>query len=251
MFISALRTLTTALVMAIYVVALAPPLLLWRALTRHSRPLYAAADFALRLGFALLGIRLRIAGAEHIRPHQAAVYVANHISNLDPPALYRTLSGVQPRVRTLYKAELRRVPLLGRVFDVAGFVPVERQRRGRRVEAFESAARALVGGHSFFVFPEGTRSRTGALLPFKQGAFRMAIAAQAPVIPTILAGGSEAMRKGSWIIRPVTVAIEFCPPIETHGLAETDREALIQRVRAAIARGDPATPGQRSTMNVN
>ncbi len=242
MFQAALRTFATALVLALYVLFAAPPLLIWTALSRNSRALYAGGDLGLRLVFGVAGVRLRVIGGEHIQRQRAAVYVANHLSNLDPPVLYRALSVVQPRVRTLYKAELRRLPLLVRVFDAAGFVPVERGRRERSVEALEGAARALAAGHSFFVFPEGTRGHTGALLPFKRGAFRMAIAAQVPIVPVTLSGGRDAMRKGSWIIRPVTMTVAFGPPIDTAGLGQTDRDVLISRVRQAIERDLPPAP---------
>ena len=85
------------------------------------------------------------------------------------------------------------------------------------------------------IFPEGTRSRTGELLPFKKGGFLMAIKAQAPVVPVAVSGGRDAMRKGSPLIWPVTVKVEFAPPVPTAGLTLDDRDALIERVREAIA----------------
>ena len=243
MFFAAVRTLATALVLAVYVVVFAPPLLLWTALARNTKALYAGGDFGVWLAFAFAGIRVRVRGGGHIQRHRAAVYVSNHLSNLDPPALYHALTVVRPRIRTIYKAELRRLPVLVRVFDAAGFVPLERASGERSVAALDRAADAMVAGYSFFVFPEGTRSRTGALLPFKRGAFRMAIAAQAPVVPVTLSGGRDAMQKGSWIIRPVTLTVEFGDPIETAGLEQHDRDALIARVHSAMERqlaGAPA-----------
>jgi 1-acyl-sn-glycerol-3-phosphate acyltransferase len=85
------------------------------------------------------------------------------------------------------------------------------------------------------VFPEGTRSRTGELLPFKKGGFVMAIKAQAPVVPVAVSGGRDAMRKGSRIIHPVTVTVEFCPRVDTSGMTFDDRDRLVAIVRDAIA----------------
>lgn len=85
------------------------------------------------------------------------------------------------------------------------------------------------------IFPEGTRSRTGTLLPFKKGGFIMAIKAQAPVVPTAIVGARNAMRKGSFIIRPVTVTVRFSAPIETVGLTIEDRDTLTNTVRDRIA----------------
>ena len=243
MFQAALRTFATALVLALYVLFAAPPLLIWTALSRNSRALYTGGDPWPSTG--LRGGR-RPPARDRRRAHPAAARGGLRREppppNLDPPVLYRALSVVQPRVWTLYKAELRRLPLLVRVFDAAGFVPVERGRRERSVKALEGAARALAAGHSFFVFPEGTRGHTGALLPFKRGAFRMAIATQVPIVPVTLSGGRDAMRKGSWIIRPVTMTVAFGPPIDTAGLGQTDRDVLIFRVRQAIKRDLPPAP---------
>ena len=102
-----------------------------------------------------------------------------------------------PRLRILYKAELRKLPILVRAFDLAGFVPLERGNPEQSLPAIERAAEALREGNSFLIFPEGTRSRTGELLPFKKGGFIMAMKGQAPVVPVAIAGARDAMRKGS------------------------------------------------------
>lgn len=231
---AALRTLAALVIVATYILLVAPPLLLWTALTRRSEALYVAGGTGVRLALALAGIRVKLVGAEHLQRERSALYAANHISNIDPPAVFYALSALYPRLRTLYKAELRRLPVLVWVFDFAGFVPVERANRDQSLPAVDRAAQALAAGNSFFVFPEGTRSRTGHLLPFKKGAFLMAIAAQAPVVPVAVSGSGDAMRKGSWVIHPVTVTIELAPPIETRGLEQGSREALVKQVRSAI-----------------
>jgi 1-acyl-sn-glycerol-3-phosphate acyltransferase len=132
---------------------------------------------------------------------------------------------------------MRSLPVLVWVFDVAGFVPVARGNREQSFGAVDRAARGLQSGHSFFIFPEGTRSRTGELLSFKKGGFVMAIQAQVPVVPVSVSGGRSAMRKGSALIWPATVTVHLGPPVPTAGLTFEDRDALVERVRDAIGEG--------------
>ena len=231
--IAAARTLATAIVLSLYVLTCGPLVLLWALLTRQAGILYRAGALGIRMGFALAGIRLRVTGAEHIQAG-AAVYASNHASNIDPPAVFLALQPVFPRLRVLYKAELRKLPVLVWAFDLAGFVPIERANKDQSWPAVDRAAGALRAGNSFVIFPEGTRSRTGELLPFKKGGFVMAIKGQAPVVPLVVSGGRQAMRKGSRLIWPATVTVALSPPVPTAGLTFDDRDALIATVRRAI-----------------
>ena len=203
--------------------------------------LYGAGLIGVRMALALSGLRLRIVGAEHIQRNRAAVYPVNHTSNVEPPILFEALSCLFPRFSVLYKAELRRLPILVRAFDLAGFIPLERGNREQSLPAIDRAADALRSGKSFLIFPEGTRSRTGALLPFKKGGFIMAIKGEAPMVPTAIIGAREAMRKGSPVIQPVTVTVRFGEPVETTGMTLDQRDELAavvrQRIEALLAEG--------------
>ena len=212
-----------------------PPILLVALFFRKLPWLFAAARVGVHLGLFLSGVKLRIEGREHLQRSRAAIYAVNHASNVEPPLLFEALSPLFPRLSVLYKAELRKLPILVRAFDLAGFVPLERNNPEQSLPAIERAAEALRNGSSFMIFPEGTRSRSGALLPFKKGGFIMAIKAQAPIVPTAILGARDAMHKGSFIIQPVTVKVKFSPPVETTGLTLDDRDRLSDVVRERVA----------------
>ena len=234
--IAAFRSLTAYLAVSLYVLLIGTPAILLAIVIRRPSLLYRAGESGVHLGLFLSGIRYTVSGAEHIRAVPAAVYAVNHASNVEPPILFAALHPLFPRLRVLYKAELRKLPILAQAFDLAGFIPLERGNRDQSLPAIERAAAALREGNSFLIFPEGTRSRTGELLPFKKGGFFMALKAQAPIVPVAIKGARDAMRKGSPWIQPVTIRVSFGEPVPTAGLGIDDREQLIMDVRTQVER---------------
>lgn len=230
-FVAAVRSVITYVVVGLYVGVAGPVGLAIAVPLRLKGLLYELGHLGVMLALGLAGIRYRVTGREHVPAGQPVVFCSNHQSNVDPPVLFRAL---HRRLHILYKAELSRLPILGTVIQVGGFIPVPREQKEAAMGAIEQAAASIRSGNSFLIFPEGTRSRTADLLPFKKGGFIMAIKAQAPIVPVAISGGRDAMRKGSAIVRPVRVAVRIGEPVPTKGKSVDDRDELIAVVRERI-----------------
>src|SRR4051812_21390742 len=218
--IAAIRSAAAYVAVSLYVAVTAPVGMALAILFQWKGILYIFGHGGVAMGAGLAGIRTRVEGRENVPPGRAVVFCANHQSNVDPPILFNAL---HPRLHILFKSELTKLPLLGRAFQVGGFVPIDRSSRDQSMAAIEQVAQSLRDGNSFLTFPEGTRSRTGALLPFKRGPFLMAIKAQVPVVPVAVQGGAASMRKGSPVVRPVIVSVKIGAPILTTGMDLSDR----------------------------
>lgn len=176
------------------------------------------------------GTPLDVQGTEKI-PAGPVVYASNHSSMFDIWALSAALPG---STRFVAKQELARIPFFGNAMVKAGHVTIDRFNRGKAFEAYDRAAKTIQSGISTIVFPEGTRSRTGELLPFKNAPFGLAIAAQVPLVPVYVHNTFEILPKGAWRLRRKPIVIRIGEPIATVGLTLDDRDQLRERTRAAI-----------------
>lgn len=233
MFIAAIRSVATYVVVSLYVLIVGPPAMLLAILFGWTDLLYVLGHWGVRIGLVLSGISYRVRGRENLPANRAAVFCSNHQSNIDPPLLFKAL---HPRTHILYKHEIDQIPVLARAFRMGGFIPIDRRNKESSMRSIEAGAASIRAGNSFLIFPEGTRSKTDDLLPFKKGGFIMAVKAGAPIVPVAIRGGKEAMKKGSPIVRPVTIHINVGTPIETAHVKLDERNALIEQVRTEIER---------------
>jgi 1-acyl-sn-glycerol-3-phosphate acyltransferase len=231
-----IRTLFVLAFLLVYLLLIGTPLVVFSAITRDSECLYRVSLTGIRIALWLAGVRIAVFGREKLAVDRAVVYMSNHQGNIDPLALLVTL----PPIRILVKKELFRVPILGRGMKLRGFIPVNRKSREQAFAAVDEAVEKLQAGHSFLVFPEGTRSSDGRLQPFKKGVFVMAIRAGVPIVPISISGSNKVMQKGKLVIRPGLVRVTVHEPIPTAGYSVDDRERVIEQARAAILEGlDP------------
>jgi 1-acyl-sn-glycerol-3-phosphate acyltransferase len=197
-------------------------------------PLYYIATRLGRWGVQLVGVKIEVRGREQLQPGRNYIFMSNHASNLDPPVLIPVIPG---RCSVLVKKELFRVPVLGTGMRLAQLVPVDHSDQEAAIESVRAAIAVMKQGFHMLIYPEGTRTSDGHLLPFKKGPFHLAMDSGVPVIPVTILGTYESWPKTRFALRPGTATVIFHPPIDPH--AYGDREALMKVVRDAIASALP------------
>ena len=217
-----------------YLVLVGPPAVLAALLL--GRPLLVVwlGVTGVRLTRLILGLRFEVEGADAVDGDRAAVYCINHESNVDV-LVFELLFRRCRRLKGLYKAELDRIPILGRVLHVANFVALRRGDREQTRRAVQRAIGMLRSGDSFVIAPEGTRSPDGELLPFKRGAFVMAIGAPVPIVPIGVTGSLGPCPGGRVSSGRGRSECGIGAPIPTAGLTDADCDALMSVVRTQIA----------------
>lgn len=203
----------------------------WSALRGNTDTMYRWAMGIIRLGLRAAGVRVRVSGLEHIS-REPSIVMSNHVSNLDPPVLLPSIPGM---TSVMLKKELMRIPLLGTAMRMGRFVPVARgHSREEATRSIAAAREALRYGMHITIFPEGTRSTNGKLLPFRKGGFFLATEAGAPVVPVVIRGTERLMRRGSVRLQPGEVSVEFLAPL--YPAEFENREALMTAVRKRMER---------------
>lgn len=230
--IASLTILATILVLGAPAAAVLIP---WAMITGNATPLYNASIHIVRAGLWLARIRVETAGMERVPAGTACIFMSNHVSNLDPPALLPRIPG---RTAAFVKRSLTGIPVFGYGLRLGEFVPVDRDGRVESAqESVAAARRVMEKGIHITTFVEGTRSPDGRLLPFKKGPFYLAMETGSPCVPVSIYGTETMMAKGSLRIRPGVAHILFHAPVYPSQFAT--REELMAAVRAAIASGLP------------
>lgn len=227
------RTALTYLLGFLATVVAAPVVILLARFRPHSPAIDRFARAWSRVWLVAAGTDLEVSGREHVEAGRSYVVVANHVSNLDIMACFLA---IPLPIRFLAKKELFRVPLLAGAMRAIGIVEVDRAARNAVHDQVNTQVRALVeAGRSVIIYPEGTRTRSGELGPFKKGAFTMAVAGGLPVLPVSILGTYQAWPPASPWVRGGSVRVIIDPPLATEHLTQADVASLRDRARALIA----------------
>ncbi len=178
------------------------------------------------------GVRIQVDNRAHLDPSQPYVFMANHASSLD---IWAVFVAIPRRIRLIAKKQLARIPLFGWVMWAGRFIFIDRQNKLAARRSIDLAGERIRRGDSVLLFPEGTRTRDGTLLPFKKGGFHLAMKAGVPIVPVALRGTRELMPRGSYLLRKGTIRVIVGEPIPTQGLSAEDRAQLDERVRGMVA----------------
>lgn len=187
-----------------------------------------------------LDMHIQVEGRDNVEEGRTYVIMSNHQSHYDVPVVYWVLGG---HIRMVAKQELFDMPLFGQALRDAGFVAVDRGNRASAIASLATARRHLDAGTNIWIAPEGTRSKTGELLPFKKGGFVLALDAHAPILPLTIRGTRDALRaKGTRSYPHADVHVTIHPPIDTTtyrdargDVTKEARDRLIADVRRVIA----------------
>src|SRR3954452_2149382 len=206
----------------------------WTFITRRIDALYRSAMWIAHSGLRIAGIRWKVDGYDRLDLSRNYIFIANHVSNIDPPLLIPLLPH---RVTVLVKKELFKIPILGPAMRMGDFVPIDRRNREAAIASVREAETVVRHGLHMVIFPEGTRSRDGRLLPFKKGPFYLAIETGVPIVPVTILGTETMLPKGKLLVKAGEVSVIFHPPIFPENFP--DRDTLVQAVRGSIASALP------------
>src|SRR2546428_6351087 len=209
-----------------------PPVLFVGSLAKRQDWIYWWAEWGARTWLRLTGVKVNVTGQEHLDPKQTYVFVANHWSYLDAAPLFAYTGR---RMGMVAKKELLKAPILGYGMGFVNVIAIDRSNRERAVETLKIATERLRSGICFGVCPEGTRALPGEMLPFKKGAFHMAVQAGVPIVPIALKNSDMLMGKGTGEAWPGTIDMVMLPPVDTSWVkSDEDLDALVRQVQNGI-----------------
>ncbi|HWO40781.1 MAG TPA: lysophospholipid acyltransferase family protein [Candidatus Eisenbacteria bacterium] len=198
----------------------------------YGKKVYRISQFWTRAILRAGGVSLRVSGLENLDPSRPYVFMVNHQSNIDIPVLIQSLAQFQ--LRWLAKKELLWVPFFGWAMWAAKHIAVDRVDGARALKSLKRARQRIAAGISVVVFPEGTRSRDGRLLPFKRGGFLLALQSGAPIVPVTINGSGALLPAGAWRLRPGTIEVIVGQAISVDGFRAGKVRVLVDHVRQAV-----------------
>ncbi len=179
------------------------------------------------------GVRVKVKGLEYLDKKNPFIYMANHQGSYD---IFALLSCLPVQFRWIAKKELFAIPIMGWAMRAANYISIDRSGKRKALESIERAAAKIKGGVSVVIFPEGTRSSDGSIQPFKRGGFTLALKSGVPIIPITIQGSLDVMPRDSLRVRPGEIHITIDRAIDTASYSLKNRDVLMERVRATLAR---------------
>ncbi|MET0753802.1 MAG: lysophospholipid acyltransferase family protein [Pyrinomonadaceae bacterium] len=194
--------------------------------------LYPIANWGAEMWLKACGARVEVKGLENLEADKSYVFISNHRSYLDTAAIFRYAG---KNIGLVAKKELLKVPVMGQGMGFVNVIAIDRTNPERARQSMKKAREVMENGYSFGVFVEGTRAMPGELLPFKKGAFHLALQTEAPIIPVAFKNTDWMMGKKTGVLFPGTIELVLLPPIETKNCTEKDLQELLKKTREAIA----------------
>jgi 1-acyl-sn-glycerol-3-phosphate acyltransferase len=207
------------------------PALIFVWLVDRRQWIYPIALWGAKTWLTACGARIKVSGAEQLDPGRSYVFASNHRSYLDTATLF---AHAGRRMGLVAKKELLKVPVMGQGMGFANVIAIDRSNPERALRSMEKARAVMAAGYSFGVFVEGTRAMPGELLPFKKGAFHLAIQTGAPIVPVAIKNTDWMMGKRAGVAFPGEIEMVLLPPIETAGKTADDVIELLLATRNAI-----------------
>lgn len=205
------------------------PSLIYLAIINRRLWLYPVALWGAETWLKACGAKVTVIGSENIDPSTSYVFASNHRSYLDTAALFRYAG---KRIGLVAKKELLKAPVLGQGMNFVNIIAIDRSNPERALASMQKARKVMHDGYSFGVFVEGTRALPGDLLPFKKGAFHLALQTDAPVVPVAIKNTDWMMGKRTGVAYPGEIEIHLLPAIDSKG---KDAIELLTETRIAIA----------------
>jgi 1-acyl-sn-glycerol-3-phosphate acyltransferase len=225
------RLILVCIVIALYLIIIGIPVLTYCRIVGNPRLALRLSKVLAGIVLWIAGIKLNLEGRDRVDRSKGCVYVANHKSFTDSIALFYALPG---ELTFLAKKEIYKIPLVSFALRTMEIIEVNRSDPEAAAQSIERAVRYLQNGKCVILFPEGTRNRGKGLLPFKKGAFVLAIKSQVPIVPVILYGAEKSIAPDTIFLYPATIRINILDPIETKGMDLEKRTELLEYTQALM-----------------